>query len=468
MNASELGVVAPSLPAYALYPVAALSAILILWVMARARHRAGAFVIGSAWLRYIMQAFHTLTYKPLAAGMSANAVASIGIFLVGLLTINWRHLALRLMIPFYILIAIAVVSAVGNGDIGPGLITVLTKYGYLIVITLSVFGAMRSAQGGSLMSLILWAFAPALVFQVLSVVLGVSKQTEAAVGAASYIGGYNHEAVFSVILATCLTAACFAERLSRSAKIAIILACLAGIVLANYRTTLVAIAPLLLAFFSVSTLQRFPLRDRPFVVSALIVIIAIGFGLVSLVFAERFGDVGVVASGDVNFFKPAEEYTVEESRLLSGRPRIWSMYIHGWLRGDLTEYVIGFGPESWNREHAVYAHNTLINALYEYGVVGVVGMLFLWFSMLAAALRVRHPNRGVLIGAHLSFLMLNMSTMPMWMIEGNILYGIICGYTLYLLSLQNRRPTSERDAAPVAAPAQPVLKTPQETGASAG
>jgi hypothetical protein len=49
---------------------------------------------------------------------------------------------------------------------------------------------------------------------------------------------------------------------------------------------------------------------------------------------------------------------------------------------------------------------------------------------------VRHPHRGVLVGAHLSFLVLNMSTMPMWMIEGNMLYGIICGYTLYLLTVR--------------------------------
>jgi hypothetical protein len=457
MNSNELGVAAPSLPVPLLLAVGALSAVLILWMMVRTRHRAGAFVVGSAWLRYMMQAFHTVTYKPLAAGMSANAVASIGLFLIGLLNINWRHLGLRLLIPFYALIAIAVVSAVANGDIGPGLITVLTKYGYLIVITLSVFGAMRSAKGGdSFLISLLWAFAPVAAFQLLSIALGVSKATETDVTAVSYIGGFNHEAVFSVILATCMTVACLAERLNRNVRTAIVLACVAGIVLANYRTTLVAIAPLLLAYFGFSTLQRFPLRDRPFVVSALIVAAAIGLGLASLLFAERFGDVGVAASGDVNFFKPADQYTVEESRLLSGRPRIWSMYIYGWLDNDLIEYIIGAGPESWSKEFAVYAHNTLINYLYEYGVVGVVGILFLWFSMLAAALRVRHPQGGVLVGAHLSFLMLNMSTMPMWMIEGNILYGVICGYTFYLLSLQARVPAraSAPEAAPAAAPAQ--------------
>jgi hypothetical protein len=33
------------------------------------------------------------------------------------------------------------------------------------------------------------------------------------------------------------------------------------------------------------------------------------------------------------------------------------------------------------------------------------------------------------------------------MIEGNILYGIICGYTLYLLSLQSSAPGQATPAA---------------------
>src|SRR5688572_18775787 len=192
MNANELGLFSPSLPGYLLYPVAALSGIFILWVMARTRHRAAAFVIGSAWLRYVMQACHAITYRPVVAGMSMNATASIGIFLIGLMTINWRHLALRVMTPFYLLIAIAVLSALVNGRLDAGLITVLTKYGYLIVVTLSVFAALRSAQGGAFMDSFLWAFAPVLLFQALSIVFGVSKATELDAAAVSYIGGFNH------------------------------------------------------------------------------------------------------------------------------------------------------------------------------------------------------------------------------------------------------------------------------------
>jgi len=439
MLSNELGSASPSLPAYLLYPVAGLSLLIILFVMARTRDRAAAFVIGASWLRYVMSAFHTITYRPLAAGMSANALASMALFVVGLMNINLRHLTLRFLLPFYVLIALAIVSALGNDGFTPGLLTVITKHGYLIVIILAVYGAMTRARGGDFMASMLWSFFPVFVWQLISIVFGYGKLTETDVTAMSYIGGYNHEAAFSVTLATCLTAACFATRINKTLKFAIIVTCVVGILLANYRTTLVAIAPLLLMYFFFSSLRPFPLRDRPFIVASLIVIGAIGLGVVSLIFAERFNDVSVVTSGDVNFFKRPSEYTVDEGRLLSGRPYIWSSYFFAWVDGDLTEHVIGFGPESWNDTFPLYAHNTLVNYLYEYGVVGVVILLWVWGSMLVSALRVRHPQGGVLVGAHLSYIVLNMATMPMWMVEGNILYGLICGYTLYLLSAQRQQ-----------------------------
>ena len=437
---NELGLASPALPAYFLYPVALLSLLIIVFVMARVRDRAGAFVIGASWLRYVMSAFHTITYRPLAAGMSANALASMGLVIVGLMNINLRHLQLRFLLPFYVLMALAIVSALANGGLTAGLVTVLSKHAYLVVIILSVYGAMTRARGGDFMASMLWSFLPVFIWQVISIAFGYGKMTETDVNSMSYIGGYNHEAAFSVTLATCLTAACFATGIQKQLKFAVIVICVVGIFLANYRTTLVAIAPLLITYLAASSLGRFPLRDRPFVASFLIVAGALTLGILSLFLAERFNDVTVAGSVDVNFFKPPSEYTVDEGRLLSGRPYIWSSYFYAWLKGDLTEYVIGFGPESWNDAFPLYAHNTLVNYLYEYGVVGVFVILWVWMSMLVSALRVRHPQGGVLVGAHLSYIVLNMATMPMWMVEGNILYGLICGYTLYLLSLQRKQP----------------------------
>lgn len=444
MNPTALGIAAPSLPSFILFIVTALTAALVLLVMARVRG-SGAFVIGAAWLRFVMSAFHTWTYSPIVAGMSANALGSLGTFAVGLLTINWRNLALRFLLPFYALALIAIASTLVNGvGVLSGLVTVLTKYGYVIVITLSVYGAMRRANGSSFMTSLLWAFAPLFIFQALSVVLGLGKHTETDATAVSYIGGYNHEAAFSVALAGCLTAVCFAERLRKQIKFGLVLLCVAGIMLANYRTTIVAIAPLLLAYFGAASLRNFPMRDRPFVLSGLIMLGAIVLGLVGLILSDRFQDVAVAAGGEFDFLKRPEQYSVDETRLLSGRPHIWSMYIYGWLDGDFLNHLIGYGPESWASVFPLYAHNTLVNYLYEYGVVGAAGILMLWTSMLAAALRVQHPQKPVLVGAHASFLLLNMSTMPMWMIEGNLLYGIICGYTLYLTSRPQRQPRRGR------------------------
>ena len=62
MISNELGAQSPALPAYLLYPVALLSLLIIVFVMTRMRDRAGAFVLGAAWLRYVMSAFHTITF----------------------------------------------------------------------------------------------------------------------------------------------------------------------------------------------------------------------------------------------------------------------------------------------------------------------------------------------------------------------------------------------------------------------
>ena len=460
----EIGLGVPSLPTYLLITVTVLTGVLILFVMARMRNTPASFVIGAAWVRYIMSAFHEVTYRPLVAGMSSNALGSIGMVGLGLLTINWRHLAFKLLLPIYALIAIVVISTIANGPhVLPGMITVVTKYCYLIVITLSVYEALRRTHGRSFMTVFLWAFLAPFIFQLLSIVLHISKHTETDADSVSYIGGYYHEAAFSVVLATALVAACFAERLNKYVRNGIIFACLVGILFANYRTAVVAIVPMLAAYFGFSSLNRFPRRDHPFIVSALILGGCLFFGIITMALAERFQDVGVAASGHMDFLKPPEQYSVDETRLLSGRPHIWSMYVYGWIRGSNINHLFGFGPESWQTVFPLYAHNTLINNLYEYGFLGVAAALWLWLSMLAAALRVRHPQRGMLVGAHVSFIVLNMSTMPMWMIEGNLLYGLICGYTFYLLSLQGgRRPAQTR---PHTARNHPALELEQRPSA---
>jgi hypothetical protein len=72
----------------------------------------------------------------------------------------------------------------------------------------------------------------------------------------------------------------------------------------------------------------------------------------------------------------------------------------------------------------------LVGTVYELGLVGVLGMLSLWLTMLWVAINAK-GERLMLIAAHASFLLLNMATMPFWQLEGLGLYGFLCGYTMY-------------------------------------
>ena len=100
-----------------------------------------------------------------------------------------------------------------------------------------------------------------------------------------------------------------------------------------------------------------------------------------------------------------------------------------------------------------------------FAAAGIAAVLYLWASMLAACTGLRRGPKGRLLAAHVTFILLNLATMPMWMIEGNILYGIICGYTIYLLhaheiagSLPRRRRAPRRPIERAPSDAVPAIR----------
>jgi hypothetical protein len=178
----------------------------------RVNDRVANFVIFAIWSRYLLGAYHFLTYKPLFAGLSLIAFCSVGIIALGLVVIKPRDLLMRHLVPCYMLIGVVIVNGLVNSTPG-GIISVALKYGYSIVVTLAVFESL-GRLGERFLSVLLWAFLPPLVLQALSIILGIDKRTEAD-GSASFIGGYNHEAHFSIILATCFIVACMSTALRR-------------------------------------------------------------------------------------------------------------------------------------------------------------------------------------------------------------------------------------------------------------
>src|SRR3546814_1172131 len=139
-------------------------------------------------------------FKPLAAGLSGNALVSVAIVAVGLLVIRARHLAVAVLMPIYLLIALVLLSGGANGDMA-GAIGVALKYAYVIVVLIAAFEALRQDSKEEVMSLLIWAFAPLLLFQWLSLGLNLPKGSETGDGLV-WVGGYKYEAAFSVALST--------------------------------------------------------------------------------------------------------------------------------------------------------------------------------------------------------------------------------------------------------------------------
>src|SRR3546814_2710066 len=107
---------------------------------------------------------------------------------------------LAVLMPIYLLIALVLLSGGANGDMA-GAIGVAVKYAYVIVVLIAAFEALRQDSKEEVMSLLIWAFAPLLLFQWLSLGLNLPKGSETGDGLV-WICGYKHEAAFSVALST--------------------------------------------------------------------------------------------------------------------------------------------------------------------------------------------------------------------------------------------------------------------------
>lgn len=438
----------PPLPVWALVIGVLITGVLIFLAVRRIRNAPGAFVIGATWFRYVVSAFQ-MTATTMVGPFSIIALTSLALFAGGLAFVKRRFLALRFLLPIYFMCVVVVLSAAINANF-VGAVTVLIKYGFLVVIILCTFQALQATPEGQFTRLLLFAFAPLILYQLMGIALGVTKSGEND-GSVSHIGGYAHEATFSVMLVTMLFGVALTTRINPYVKFAVALAAIAGIYLANYRTSIIAVLPLLAVMFGLTPVAKFPKRERPFVTGAMVLIACLAFGIAQFALMDRFQDVSIASTEGTNLFKPPNQYTEAESRILSGRPIIWSSFITHWLtHSDDAQIWLGLGPESWVGVFKSYAHNTLVCTLFEYGIIGAVVIVVLWLSMLGAALRVRHPQRNIIIGAHVSFLVLNMATEPMWMVEGMILYGVLCGYTLFLL--QQSAPRTQYVAPAQAAP----------------
>ncbi|MBN24185.1 MAG: hypothetical protein CL578_03930 [Alteromonadaceae bacterium] len=384
------------------------------------------FVVFALTLRYMLSAFHNITYDPLFAGFSINALGSIFVVFLGFLILPNLSFRLRHYLVFYAFFSVIVVSGVVNGEL-KGLINVLVKWGYFFTISAALFLSLRLQPVKVVFKVLLVPFLLPVSLQILSILFGEVKATEND-GSVSYIGGYNHEAAFSMIIVGFILVLGWLERKTIKFHSPIFFVAVFLLFLVNYRTAILAILPVLMIFILTLLSERVESKYKlPILAFSALIIGIIGLVLSSSL-AERFSDITVVFTNFSSLFKESVYYSELDKDIFSGRVYLWSQYLGAFFHADTLHQFIGFGPESWSDVFDKYAHNAYVSYLYEFGFIGIATFLAVNFYLLVQALK----NRSKILGQKLFFsviglMIMSLSTMPLWNIEGLICYALITG-----------------------------------------
>lgn len=377
--------------------------------------------------RFVLASLHQYTYPPTFGSlslMSIASIASVALCFVMLPLVKPRNQSAlvisKSLMPIYCFILLMLISTVVNGEIKAGLPS-LIKWLYLLQLV-TLIGYVMTIDGlQKTLRVLLIAYIFPVCMLLLSVAMGVSKKSELD-GSTSYVGGFFHEAVFSTIVFTAaFFAASYARKFSKSKGISVFSILAVSFVLMifiNYRTSIIAF----MVMSGLMILASFRNAQAPQKVLLGIAVIGLTLWLATLdldSFGERFSDVPNAYNNASQLITYPENYTRDDRRLFSGRLYMWSGYISEANQGSPLQILIGRGMGSWKAYFEKYAHNTFVSFYFELGVLGLLLCALIFYGVYRRLSRLHDPDlRAYGLAFLFSFLVLNMSTMPMWSMEG--------------------------------------------------
>lgn len=385
------------------------------------------FVVYAIFFRFLLSAFHPYTFPPIAGPFSINALYSLLVIGLGFMLIDLRLLRLRFLLPVYGLVLLTLISALYNDTLSDSIQSLL-KWLFFVVIALAVYESVIRVGRATVLENLFKSFSIPIVLQVLAVALGHSKLTETD-NSTSYVGGYNHEAVFSVMLLTAMMLVALRQfnlPRTRSYWSLVPLLLAVGVAMTNYRTNILAMLMPLLGYL----VFRFLHKGMPLAkVTAALMMTA---GVLFLVTADlsglvaRFGEIGTVIDSLDTLIKSPLYYTEWEQDYFSARVYIWSQYIDAYNQSNGVQHLIGLGADSWEHHFRKYAHNTFVSYLYELGLLGCIGLGYFFLRNMLYCLSGPLTAYGLLLFlGFFGFLVINLGTMPLWQIEGMVMFAIL-------------------------------------------
>lgn len=392
---------------------------------------------GLIWSRFALAALGPSAVQTQLAGQSLIALGT-------LITVSFVAVVIPLGLyradqaaPIYGIASLGAAGTILSGSVGalPSYVTLWVLFASLALLLDRAYTLHGPAM---VLRALLAAFALPLGMQVVSFGAGLPKVGPD--GSLSYIGGYAHEAVFAIVALGALWTATISSWPNRRLAWLAVAVCLAALVLANYRTMLIAALPLVAAFAIFDGVGQ---GGR--ILPRVLVICAVGLILLPAaippVLIERFADLGTLASDWRQLLKPPETFTAAEKDVLSARVYIWARYAAAVGQADLPQLLLGHGAEALAPGMGTHPHNEYLRVAYQHGLLGVVGLFGLLIALTVAAARAKPRRAGVLTASGFAaFLIAATGTSLFDRPEGMIVLAILTA-TAWNLSV-GRQPVS--------------------------
>ncbi len=391
------------------------------------------------WARFALTALGEPAQRTVAAGQSLLALGTFVAVIATLMVLPLSSLRRPQLMPFAIMGAVVLLSAILNAQLGALLNTAMLWIMFIVILVLTS-RALEIHGSRIVLGCLLAAFSLPIALQLAAALLGKSLIGQD--GSLSYVGNYVHEAVFSTVALCAVWLVTVFPWRKRSWLLIAFAVVMTSMMLANYRTLILAcLPPLIAVIIRVSSGNEG--RSRPAL--PLIAGLALMLAALTVLPTERFAEIGTVVGQLSDLAQPAQEFSAADKDLLSGRLYIGAAYIGEYVQADLVRHLIGFGPEADTGFIGTHPHNEFLRMLFETGIVGLLLWLGILSSLVSLTLRrAPRPTNAILTSGYAALIIGGLGTSFFIRPEGIIFVALLVAVTWHMTQRQPSRQTSHR------------------------
>lgn len=391
--------------------------------------------------RVVLDSIYVLSYGEVAAGvtvMQLYSVAWIGFFFVYI----WYMRGGKLIYPRFtwaivLLIFSCGISALINGKPYEFVHSSL-KWFYLYTLVLFCVNTLDRTTVTKFCWVVL---VPGIYLFLNQIGVGLVSGPKQSHGLINYIGSYYHEAGFSslVLLMLAITIALRVVSESRFLNKILLLVIvfeIASLIVAGYRTSILAGATLLASYIYFLSLRN-PMYNATYMFVALCGVLGLSW-LALYGYLDLFKDIGLFLSNPGRYLDFSSG-NGGDKELLTGRIYILNRIMYTYLNASALQQIGGLGAGISQEVIGAYAHNELISALAEFGIIGVMVFVYFHYKIIRTCFIAKKRDRKIAylsLSVILSIMVLSLATMPYHDLRALIYLGVLYSFAEYYSRLK--------------------------------